>query len=114
MYFWIKKTVGEVQEPGGRFTVELAGQRLQIFRGYPGYVEFEVWDNGIGVDQETCERAFTLFFSSKTGDGTGLGLFVSNKIAQADGGEIRLESELHQGSRVIVKIPRRKPVPKAA
>ena len=83
-------------------------------KGYPGYVEFKVWDNGIGMDQETCERAFTLFFSSKKGDGTGLGLFVSNKIAQAHGGEIRLESELHQGTRVIVKIPRRKSVPKAA
>ena len=83
-------------------------------KGYPECVEFEVSDNGIGMDQETRERAFTLFFSSKKGDGTGLGLFVSNKIARAHGGKIRLESELNQGTRVIVTLPRRRPVLKAA
>ena len=67
-------------------------------------------DNGIGMDQETRERAFTLFFSSKRGSGTGLGLFISNKIAQAHGGEIELESELNRGTRMIVKLPRKPPI----
>jgi PAS domain S-box-containing protein len=83
-------------------------------RGNPEYVEFEIADNGIGMDQETREKAFSLFFSSKKGDGTGLGLFVSNKIVGAHGGKIRLESELNQGTRVIVALPRRRPVPKVA
>ena len=82
-------------------------------KGNPEYVEFEISDNGIGMDQETRERAFSLFFSSKRGNGTGLGLFISNKITQAHGGKIRLESELNQGTRVTVKLPRRRPVPKA-
>jgi len=85
--------------------------RLQ---GYPKFVEFEVYDNGIGMDQETRERAFSLFFSSKAGDGTGLGLFISNKIAQAHGGEIKLESELNKGTRVTVQLPRKGPGSKPA
>ena len=83
-------------------------------RGYPDSLEFEVWDNGIGMDQETREKAFSLFFSSKAGDGTGLGLFISNKIVQAHGGKIQLEAELNQGTRVIIKLPRRGPMSKAA
>ena len=83
-------------------------------RGYPDSLEFEVWDNGIGMDQETREKSFSLFFSSKAGDGTGLGLFISNKIVQAHGGKIHLESELNQGTRVIIKLPRRGPMSKAA
>jgi len=83
-------------------------------RGYPDSIEFEVGDNGIGMDQETREKAFTLFFSSKAGDGTGLGLFISNKIVRAHGGKIQLESELNQGTRVVVRLPRRGPIPKAA
>jgi signal transduction histidine kinase len=79
-------------------------------KGDPEYIEFKIEDNGIGMDQETRERAFTLFFSSKRGNGTGLGLFISNKIAQAHGGKITLESELSQGTRVTVKLPRRGPV----
>jgi signal transduction histidine kinase len=66
------------------------------------------------MDQEIRERAFSLFFSSKRGNGTGLGLFISNKIVQAHGGEIRIDSEPNEGTRVIVKIPRRPKVPGAA
>jgi signal transduction histidine kinase len=84
--------------------------QVQIgMKGHSDWIEFEIADNGIGMDQETGERAFGLFFSSKRGNGTGLGLFISNKIAQAHGGEIKLESELHQGARVIVKLPRKRP-----
>jgi PAS domain S-box-containing protein len=71
-------------------------------------VTFEVEDDGIGMDQETRERAFSLFFSSK-GTGTGLGLFISDKIARAHGGEIRLESEVGVGTKFIVALPRARP-----
>jgi PAS domain S-box-containing protein len=68
-------------------------------------VIFEVSDNGIGMDQESCEKAFTMFFSSKGAGGTGLGLFISNKIALAHGGNITIKSELGQGSCFSVEIP---------
>jgi PAS domain S-box-containing protein len=77
-------------------------------RGSPDHVEFEVDDNGIGMDQETREKAFTLFFSSK-GTGTGLGLFISDKIAQAHGGSIELESQVGIGTRFVVRLPRIRP-----
>ncbi len=76
-------------------------------RGVPEGVEFEIADNGIGMDRETQEKAFSLFFSSK-GTGTGLGLFIADKIAQAHGGEIELESEAGVGTRFVVKLPRRR------
>jgi len=66
------------------------------------------------MDQETRERAFSLFFSAKAGDGTGLGLFISDKIARSHGGEIRLESELNKGTRVTVKLPRKGSISKQA
>ena len=75
-------------------------------RGLPAHVEFEIEDNGIGMDQETREKAFSLFFSSKGVKGTGLGLFISNKIAQAHAGSIHLESVVDRGTRFIVKLPR--------
>jgi signal transduction histidine kinase len=69
-------------------------------------VKFEVEDNGIGMEQETREKAFSLFFSSKGSEGTGLGLFIANKIARAHGGSIQLESKVDVGTRFIVSIPR--------
>ena len=76
-------------------------------KGYPDEVEFRVEDNGIGMERETREKAFSLFFSSKGHEGTGLGLFIANKISSAHGGSIELESEVNKGSRFTVKFPRR-------
>lgn len=75
-------------------------------RGNAEQVSFQVSDNGIGMDQETSEKAFTLFFSSKGSEGTGLGLFIANKIAEAHGGNIVLESELGRGTQFTVFLPR--------
>jgi FixJ family two-component response regulator/nitrogen-specific signal transduction histidine kinase len=43
-------------------------------------IVFEISDNGIGMDRETRESLFTLFFSSKGNKGTGLGLFIANAV----------------------------------
>jgi len=70
--------------------------RLSL-KGSLDHVSFQIEDDGIGMDRETREKAFTLFFSSKGGEGTGLGLFIAHKIAQAHGGNITVESEEGQG-----------------
>ena len=77
--------------------------------GFPDHVQFEVRDNGIGMDQETRDKAFSLFFSSKGTEGTGLGLFVAHRIARAHGGAIELESEAGVGTQFVVKLPRKRP-----
>lgn len=67
---------------------------------------FEIIDNGIGMDEDTQKNMFTLFFSSKEKKGTGLGLYITNKTIQQHGGEIAVESEPGQGSRLLIKIPK--------
>jgi PAS domain S-box-containing protein len=82
-------------------TIELSSQ--------PDVVRFTISDNGIGMDRETSEKSFSLFFSSKGAGGTGLGLFIANKIAQSHGGAISVESEEGQGSTFLVELPRKRP-----
>ncbi len=72
-------------------------------------IQFVISDNGIGMDQETREKAFSLFFSSKGAGGTGLGLFIANKIINSHGGSIRVESEEGKGSHFFVELPRIRP-----
>ena len=67
---------------------------------------FEIQDNGMGMDRETREKMFSLFFSSKGSKGTGLGLFVSNHVVRQHGGRIVVESEVTTGSRFEICIPR--------
>ncbi len=69
------------------------------------WMVFEVEDNGIGMDQETREKVFSLFFSSKGIQGTGLGLFISNKIVDKHGGSIKVDSQPGRGSRFLIRLP---------
>ena len=70
---------------------------------------FTIEDNGIGMDRETRENAFTLFFSSKGSEGTGLGLFIANKIVTAHGGKIKLKSQRGVGTTFSIYLPRIRP-----
>ena len=85
------------------------GHRVVVrVSGEPDVIQYEVEDDGMGMDQETQEKAFSLFFSTK-GTGTGLGLFISHKIARAHGGDIDLYSRVGEGTKFIVTLPRIRP-----
>ena len=64
---------------------------------------------GIGMDEQTLSKLFTPLFSSKGDKGTGLGLFIANKIVEQHGGKIDVKSTPGQGSLFRVKIPRKLP-----
>jgi K+-sensing histidine kinase KdpD len=66
-----------------------------------------VSDNSVGMDSETQKKIFELFFSSKGAEGTGLGLFVTQKIVEQHGGRIKARSVIGQGSMFRVSIPQR-------
>lgn len=68
-------------------------------------VVFMVKDNGIGMGRETLDNLFTLFFSSKGDKGTGLGLFIADKIINQHGGKIRVKSAEGQGATFTISIP---------
>ena len=70
---------------------------------------FEIRDNGMGMDQETKDKMFTLFFTSKGSQGTGLGLFIAHRVITHHGGSIAVESKPKEGSWFQICLPRRRP-----
>ncbi|BBO89407.1 sensor histidine kinase [Desulfosarcina ovata] len=73
-------------------------------------VVFTIADNGIGMDPETREKLFTLFYSTKERKGTGLGLFIANRIVGQHNGSITVKSMPGKGATFTVRIPRTIPV----
>ena len=72
-------------------------------------VEYQVTDNGCGMDEETRKKIFQIFFSTKGSRGTGLGLMIARKIVDEHGGLIDLSSEKGIGTVFRVKLPEKKP-----
>ena len=74
-------------------------------------VIFEIKDTGIGISPQDQKRVFEKFYRSEdwrtreTG-GTGLGLYVSTKLAAKLGTKIQLESKLNHGSRFFFELPK--------
>ena len=68
-------------------------------------VEFTVRDNGPGIAPSLQSKVFEPFFSTRPA-GTGLGLAVVKTVAEAHGGNLALHSELKQGTRIDIDLPR--------
>ena len=74
-----------------------------------GRVYASVEDDGSGLDPADQVRIFEPFFSKKaSGQGTGLGLFISRSIVSTWGGDITVESRSGQGAKFTIWIPTRK------
>jgi PAS domain S-box-containing protein len=72
----------------------------------PGLVAIEITDTGAGMSPEVLKRLFTPFFTTKpVGLGTGLGLSICHRIIGAMGGEIRVQSQVGQGTTFQILLP---------
>lgn len=72
------------------------------------FAALKVRDNGIGIKEDDHARIFERFqrlAPEKDKSGMGLGLFISNNIVVAHGGEIRVKSESLKGSEFSVLLP---------
>ena len=69
-------------------------------------VSVSVSDDGPGVPPDVIHRIFDPFFTTRAeGEGTGLGLHLSRRIAQECGGELRYEPRPGGGARFVMEIP---------
>ena len=119
-------------DPGGLPTIHTDGEKLRqvlvnlagnavkftdrgsVFLGATagdGELRFHVRDTGMGIAQEDQSRLFHPFCQLDTGltrrhGGTGLGLYISRRLAELLGGRIELESVPGNGSTFTLVLPR--------
>lgn len=98
------RRIGQVVHNLVRNAIEASspGQKVLV---KVGEGRFEVEDYGGGMDEETVEKLFSPFFTTKA-DGTGLGLCTSRKIVDAHGGDMVVRSELGVGTTFTVRLDR--------
>ena len=82
--------------PGGKLTISAALQGSMI--------EVHINDNGIGISQENMQKIFDPLFTTKV-RGVGLGLPLSKKLIEANGGCIKVLSEEGKGTTFTVCLP---------
>ena len=103
-----------IGEAHGEILVSLANTVIragQLFKDHLGkaispgnYVCLEVTDNGCGMDEETKQRIFEPFYSTKFA-GRGLGMSATLGIISAHQGALQLSSQLSKGTTIKVYLP---------
>jgi signal transduction histidine kinase len=86
----------EAMPEGGRLEVR---SRQTIFG-----VALDLIDNGCGMDQNTASHMFDPFYSTKNG-GSGLGLPMTQRIIDAHGGRIDVDSVVGHGTKFTIEFP---------
>lgn len=74
-------------------------------RGDGPWAWVTVADRGPGIAPAQLPRLFTRFASGPDSTGLGLGLYLAHEIVRAHGGELRVQSEPHQGSQFTLTLP---------
>ncbi len=64
----------------------------------------KIMDQGPGMDRETIENIFTLFYTKKK-EGTGLGMPIAKKVVEAHKGKIHVDSKPGKGTEVRIELP---------
>ena len=98
---------------GGGITIETANkwmdERAARQHDMPEgqYLSLCVTDTGTGMPPDVIARVFEPFFTTKPiGEGTGLGLSMIYGFAQQSGGQVRIYSEVGEGTTVCIYLPR--------
>ncbi|MBM4286502.1 MAG: GHKL domain-containing protein, partial [Deltaproteobacteria bacterium] len=90
------KNAFEAMDGDGEICLTSGSENRQVW--------FSVQDTGMGIPQESMEKIFNPFFTTKE-KGSGLGLAVIHKIISDHHGSVSVESTPGQGTSFLVKLP---------
>ena len=98
---------------GGRITVETANRSIEsesaraLDMPAGEYLCLCVTDTGTGMSADVIAKAFDPFFTTKPlGQGTGLGLSMIYGFTKQSGGQVRVHSQVGQGTEMCIYLPR--------
>lgn len=105
----LREVLSNLVENAIKYT--LKGEVVIDINGDTDHAVISVADSGIGIPKEDQSHLFQKFYRVDNSDtreigGTGLGLYLSRRLAEAMGGRIWVESEYKKGSTFYLEIPR--------
>ncbi len=105
----LREIVANLVENAIKYTLE--GQVTVDVQGDDSHVTISIADTGLGIPREEQAHLFQKFYridNTQTREigGTGLGLYLCRRLAEAMNGRVYLESEYKKGSTFFLEIPR--------
>jgi signal transduction histidine kinase len=105
----LNQIVGNLVDNAIKFTPRSKVIRLSASRADAAHVRIEVHDGGKGIQPDEAAHLFEPFYQGRMGrhlkQGMGLGLAISQQLAQAQGGSLTLENHPAGGASAVLILP---------
>lgn len=106
---WTAEAISNILDNAVKYSQ--AGSNIQIrIQALYSIIRIEIEDNGIGIPKEECNQIFKRFYRGssdivKQTEGAGVGLYLSRKILEDEGGTVFVRAAKEQGSVFVIQLP---------
>lgn len=106
---WTAEAIANILDNAVKYSPAKSMVTLRLHKLY-SYVRLEIEDAGIGISKAEYNRIFKRFYRGshpivKQAEGSGVGLYLSRKIIEEQGGTVTVQPAVKQGSIFIVQLP---------
>lgn len=106
---WTVEAIANILDNAVKYSPSGSGIQIRIQALY-NYVRIEIEDNGIGIPQNEWNHIFRRFYRGSNDivrktEGAGVGLYLSRKILEDEGGSVFVREAKEQGSVFVVQLP---------
>lgn len=105
---WTIEAVYNILDNGVKYTGDGGYINIRV-KDYEMFCRIDIQDSGIGIDEEEQSKIFSRFYRSQSVqdiEGVGIGLFLTREILSAQGGYMKVDSNVGEGSTFSVFLPK--------
>ncbi|MGF7046984.1 signal transduction histidine kinase [Paenibacillus sp. DS2015] len=104
---WTEEAIYNILDNGVKYTS--TGGHISISAvAYELFIRIDIADNGMGIEEQDMNKIFRRFYRSvhvSSYEGVGIGLYLSREIISAEGGYMKVKSEMGKGTIFSVFLP---------
>ena len=106
---WTVEAISNILDNAIKYSMEETKIMVSV-KQLPNLLLLEIEDEGIGIDPEDLHKIFQRFYPGKEAkafskDGAGIGLYLSRKIIEEQGGTITAKRRPVQGTKFQITLP---------
>lgn len=101
---WTSEAIYNIMNNAAKFSPPQSTIAIDVVQGQ-FYTSISIIDSGPGISEDNVKDIFKKFYSKSNGEGSGIGLHLTEKIIKGQNGYINVDSKIGRGTEFILNLP---------